>query len=160
MEALVSTVGTSLITNCVNGDYTYFTSAESQLLRTHTNSMTSTTELDTLLTRVKSYLSTHLDVFANTAEMNAIRKYAQRTTGKLGIKLPNTDYIWLSTHTVLGQFCASQLAEYVRTRTDMNDVTSFSMNISQLQVHAADALDSGWRNLRDALDDIHRTYRV
>jgi len=158
MDALVSTVGTSLLTNCINTAPDVFTPADNALIKANFNAVQSTPALNELLGRVQAYLAVNSAAYINTAELNTIRKYAHRMTGTASVKVPDTDYVFLATHTVLGLFCANQLAEYVRTEVVDMDVNV--KHINQFQVDATDALDTGWRNLCELLDNIHRTYRA
>jgi len=158
MDALVSTVGTSLLTNCMRTATDVFSATDNALIMSNFNAVQSIPELDELLGRVQAYLMVNPAAYINTAELNTIRKYAHRMTGTASVKVPDTDYVFLATHTVLGSFCAGQLTQYVRT--EVVDIDVIVKHIDQFQVDATDALDTGWRNLCELLDDIHRTYRA
>ena len=158
MTALVSTVGTSLITNCFNRDRTTFTAADGALVRQYANTLTTSPDIDALLLRVEAYLAAHPDAYLDTAEMNPIYKYLVHARHALGHTQLDMEYIFVTTCTVFGEFCAQQLTRYVKQNMVNAEVSMKS--IPQLQIQNPDELDAGWRNLREELDDIHTQHNA
>lgn len=157
MDAIVSTVGTSLLTNLRQvGAEGIFSPDDLSLINRTSAGMVASPAMQALFDRADRHLAARPNLHQQTAEMTAIRKYVHKQSGLASPVLANTAQLWLATHTAMGSYCAHHLSTYVRN--NYTDAQTIVYDVPDLQVNDVNTLDSGWRNLCDTLDEIHRTY--
>lgn len=144
-QVIVSSVGTSVITNMLNP-------AERQMLIDAANdaNIYHIPYLKVLLDRCHEMLTRNPELVMDAAEMSALSLYAQKVA-KTEFMVPEARYVFLVTDTAIGRFCGEVLVKFVRWRYN---AIADAYVIEGLQAENIDALDVGFQRLEATLDQL------
>lgn len=150
---IISTVGTSLITNLF-----YKTNAAGNpvllpehrtTLNQHANTWEEHSSLESVFAIVDAYYADNPAAIANCAELATLMLYAQCMPLHV-----NARHLLLATQTQLGQYCAKKLQQFLISSHHEAEFRA----VPFLHVGDPSHLNRGWLNLRDILNALHRIH--
>ena len=150
MTLIISTVGTSLITNLFTtkrDNQPVLSEPYRPLLNAHANAWGNIPALHPVFATVDAHYDAEPAQLANCAEIAPLTLYAQRMPSQ-----PATSYLFLATQTTQGEYCAQKLTQFV---ANTYRVEAQFLTVPFLHVGDPSHLNAGWNNLRDTLNALH-----
>lgn len=149
MNVMVSTVGTSMLTNILSP-------TDQAYLRDNASALMGDATMIMILQRAVAFLKSNPEIIMKSAEIATLSLYAQRVAS-VEFVVPDTHYVFIATNTAQGRCCAHVIREFLQYRYGL---TVQIYEIQGLQVHNSSSLDDAFLEFAQFLDELRQRFAI
>ena len=149
MNVMVSTVGTSMLTNILSP-------TDQAYLRDNASVTMGDATMHLILQRAVTFLKSNPEIIMKSAEIATLSLYAQRVAS-VEFVVPDTHYVFIATNTAQGRCCAHVIREFLQYRYGL--IVEIH-EIQGLQVHNPHSLDDAFTDFARFLDSLLQRFAL